>query len=289
MSSNPKRQHTVPRFLLNNFVDGNGKLHCFDRKRDRAYATSSENAFVQSHMYTLRKQGVVDSFTAEHALSEIEGKTARALDQVIVNARAGKAPNLAPLDKDLLDQFVLIQFRRVAERVNRLKADEQQNLMEEVIVAVERELPNKDVRSVMAEIGLDRIFKNSWITSLAYQAPDWLPTKGLAVVHSPAGCDRLLIGSDPVLLAGDDRRKPDGEVILPIASDVAISLAMKRGEERLFVDNRRMKLVRMINSHVFRQSETVAAASGHILDRLVAAHRKRQKRRRHAQPESRQQ
>ncbi|MDE0350248.1 MAG: DUF4238 domain-containing protein [Gammaproteobacteria bacterium] len=285
MPSNPKRQHSVPRSLLKNFVDENGKLHCFDRKRDRTYATSPENAFVESHIYTLRMQRGVNSFAAEHALSEIEGRTARVLKQVIVNARTGKTPDLAPGDKDLLDQFVLIQFRRVAERLDALKAHEQQQLMEEVTAKVERELPDKNVRSVMEEIGLDRIFRNSWITSLAYRAPDWLPTKGLAVLYSPAGCDRLLIGSDPVLLAGDDRRKPDGEVILPVASDVAISLAMKRGEERLFVDNRRTKLVRMINSHVFRQSDIVAAASAHILDGLVAAYRKRERKRRPARPE----
>ena len=52
---------------------------------------------------------------------------------------------------------------------------------------------------------------------------------------------------------------------------------MKRGQEQLFVDNRRMKLVRMINSHVFRQSEIVAAGSARSLDRLVAASRKRQR------------
>ena len=147
--------------------------------------------------------------------------------------------------------------------------------MEEAITDVEKALPDKHVRAIMGEIDLDRIFRNSWITSLAYEAPDWLPTKGLAVVYSPAGCDRLLIRSDPVLLAGDDRRKPDGEVILPVASDVAISLAMKRGQERLFVDNRRMNLVRMINSHVFGQSDIVAATSAYVLDGLVAALRKR--------------
>ena len=54
MPTNPKRQHTVPRFLLKNFADEHGKLHCFDRKRDRTYAATPENAFVESHMYTLK-------------------------------------------------------------------------------------------------------------------------------------------------------------------------------------------------------------------------------------------
>ena len=277
MPTNPKRQHTVPRFLLKNFADEHGKLHCFDRKRDRTYATTPENTFVESHMYTLKGPGRPDSFMAEESLSELESRTASVIDRILVSTRAGKVPGLRDRDKDILDQFVLLQFRRSAERFNALEASDRHEIVEEAIADVEKALPDKDVRAIMDEIGLDRIFRNSWITSLAYEAPDWLPTKGLAVVHSPAGCDRLLIGSDPVLLAGDDRRKPDGEVILPVASDVAISLAMKRGQERLFVDNRRMKLVRMINSHVFRQSGIVAATSTYVLDGLVAALRKRKR------------
>ena len=71
----------------------------------------------------------------------------------------------------------------------------------------------------MRQIGLDRIFRNSWITSLAYQAPDWLPTKGLAVVDSPDGCDRLLIRSDPAY----SRAKTGGS---PMAKSSCRSRAM---------------------------------------------------------------
>ena len=71
------------------------------------------------------------------------------------------------------------------------------SLPSRAITDVEKALTGKDDRGAMRQIGLDRVFRNSWITSLAYQAPDWLPTKGLAVVDSPDGCDRLLIRSDP--------------------------------------------------------------------------------------------
>ena len=279
MTANPKRQHTVPRLLLNNFVDQGGKLHCFDRKRDRTYTTVPDNVLVESHMYTLKLQGKPDSFEAERALSTLESLAARVIDRVVDRARAGRPPGLADRDMDVLDEFILLQFRRSWERLNSLKeSSHAEDVLEEIIADVAHAHPADDVRAVTEQIDFDRLTRNSWIMSLGYGAPKWLRTKGLAVVHAPAPHDQLLIGSDPILLAGHDRRKPDGEVILPIASDVAISLAMTRGKERLLEDNRRRKLVRMINRHVFSQSHVVAAASPRTFERLVAADRKRARR-----------
>ena len=277
MPTDPKRQHTVPRFLLSNFTDECGKLHCFDRRRGGTYVTTPENALVESHMYTLKGRGLPDSFVAEHSLSKLESRAARVIDRIVASARSRRPPALPPADKETLDSFVLVQFRRSSERYRALHASDRDEVVEEATVEVERALPDKDVRGIMRQIGLDRIFRNSWIRALAYEAPRWLSTKGLAVVLSPPGGDKLLIGSDPVLLAGKDRRRSDGEVILPVASDVAISVGLTRGQERLFVDDPRMRLARMINSHVFSQSDTVAAESARVFERLAAAHRKRQR------------
>ena len=277
-TSRPKRQHTVPRFILGNFVDDDGMLQCFDRKRGRSYVAAPENALVESHTYTLRSLGGGESFAAEEALSGLESDSAGVIERIVANARVGRVPALSTGEKDLLDRFVLVQFRRSVERLSSLKAGDGDQIVEEAIADIERAVPGRDVRGTVAQIGLDRVFKNAWITSLAYEEPDWLPTKGLAVLYSPPKNGSLLIGSDPVLLAGDDRRKPDGEFIVPVSSDVAISLALARGQERLYTDDRRLKLVRMINSHVFRQSNIVAAASRHTLNGLVAAFQKRQRR-----------
>ncbi len=150
--------------------------------------------------------------------------------------------------------------------------------MEETIIEAQKAHPDKDVRGILHQVGPDRVFGNAWIQSLAYKAPDWLATKGLAVVLIPPRAGKLLIGSDPVVLAGRDRRQPDGEVILPVASDVAISLALKRGQEQLIVDEAGARLARTINSQVFRQSDIVAAESYRVFQRLAAAHRRRQRR-----------
>lgn len=189
---------------------------------------------------------------------------------------------------DILKEFLVIQWRRTAERYKSVQNEEGANLLSEVMDDAEKAFPGEDVRSQLDSFGTDKLFRNSWIMSLAYELPDWLPSKGLAILVSPVGNASLIIGSNPILLAGADRRRPGGEVILPIASDVAVSLALRKGEEKLVVDHDE-RFVRMINSHVFRQSDAVAASARHDFVTLAAAWRKRKRKASKAQQVSRNQ
>lgn len=276
MPDNPIGQHRVPRFLLRRFANEEGALHCFDKTRDKFYVGSPCKVFVENHMYTVKYRDRDDSYKMEKAFGELEGAASDITEHIVKRARARETPSLSRSDMDILKEFMVIQWRRTSEKYKSIEAEERVKVMIEAVDAAEKAFPGEDVRSQLDSFGPERLFRNSWIMSLAYELPDWLPTKGLAVVVSPVGNASLLIGSNPVLLAGTDRRRPDGEVILPIASDVAVSLALRKGEEELFVDHDE-HLVRMINSHVFRQSDVVAASAHRGLVTLAAAWRKRER------------
>lgn len=276
MPNNPIGQHRVPRFLLRRFANAEGTLHCFDKVRNKFYVGPPRNVFVENHIYTVKYRDGVSSFEMEKALSELEGVASDIAEHIVARARAHETPNLSRSDMNVLKEFLVIQWRRTSERYRSVQDRERDDVLNEAMDQTERAFPGEDVRSHLNSFGMDKLFRNSWIMSLGYELPDWLPSKGLAVVVSPVGNASLIIGSNPVLLAGKDRSKPDGEVILPIASDVAVSLALKKGEEQLFIDHDE-RLVRMINSHVFRQSDAVAASERVDLATLSAAWRKRQR------------
>ena len=286
MPDESKRQHIVPRFLLDHFANTEGKLHCFDKERDKKYQSSPSNALVKKHIYTVKHRDRADSYVMEEELAKREGNASGIIKHIIDSARKRMDPSLSRSDKEMLDDFVLLQWRRVLERLRELEANSRDEIMEEALGRAERVFPDREVRSEVGLIERDRIFRNSCIRALAFPPPEWLSTKGLVVLLSPPGNPSLIIGSNPVLLAGNDRRGPDGEVMLPVASDVAISLAGKAGQERLVVDDR-ARNVRDINTHVFRQSDVVAAASHRALGGLVEAFRKRrQKARRKKQAQA---
>ena len=239
-------------------------------------------------MYTVKYCEGDGSYKMEKALGELEGAVSAITEHIVKRARALKTPGLSRSDMDILKEFMVIQWRRTSEGYKTIQAEERANLLIEAMDQAEKAFAGEDLRSQLDSYGPDRLFRNSWIMSLAYELPDWLPTKGLAVVVSPVGNASLIIGSNPVLLAGTDRRRPDGEVILPIASDVAVSLALRKGEEELFVDQDK-HLVRMINSHVFRQSDVVASSAHRDLATLAAAWRKRTRKANKAKHDSRNQ
>ncbi len=276
MPGESKRQHIVPRFLLDHFSNTEGKLLCFDKARDKQYPSSPSNAFVEKHVYTVKHRDRADSYDMEEELAKREGNASRVIEHIIGSARKRMEPSLSRSDKEVLDDFVLLQWRRVSARLRELEADSRDEIMEEALGRAERVFPDREVRSEVGLIERNRIFRNSCIRALGFPPPEWLSTKGLAVLLAPPGNPSLIIGSNPVLLAGHDRREPDGEVMLPVASDVAISLAGKAGQERLIVDDR-SRGVREFNRHVFRQSDVVAAASHRALGGLVEAYRKRRR------------
>ena len=249
-------------------------LQCYDKGRDLHYQGSPIKVFVQKDVYTVTT-GAGRSYGMELALAKLEGAAATVIDRIIKQARRTMPPGLSLEEKSVLNEFVLLQWRRARERFEQIKRrEDKQDVVEASIAHAESVFPDKDVRRAIETTGLDRIFRHAWVSSLGYKPPAWLPTKGLVVVHIPQSAGGLLIGSNPVLLAGEDRSKSDGEVILPVATDVAISLALESGQERLIVDERG-KLSQMVNGHVFRESDIVAASSRKRFTRLVKALRKR--------------
>ena len=74
--SNPKRHHYVPKMLLQNFTDDNGRLYVFDRRLPEkgVRISSPKQAFVENNMYLQYAYGGGEKdYSIEHSLSQLEG------------------------------------------------------------------------------------------------------------------------------------------------------------------------------------------------------------------------
>ena len=272
----PSRQHFVPRFLLRRFTDEQGMLHCFDKKQSKIYKAYPEKAFVVRDLYTLTKPAGKD-YSVETGLSGLEAAASGAIDQIIDAARAGMLPALSDTQRNTIDKFVTVQWRRVVER---RESDLNVNLsLPELLVlrrAEQRFGPEAVSRELARYGGLQGIDKNAWAIAQLDRQPGWMQHKGLAVIFSRGSRKAsLIVGSDPVLLLGENRGKPDGGVALPISSDVAILIVSIDRNERLILDESG-HCVRRLNQLVFKQSERIGASSF----QLVSAFKRRWSRRR---------
>ena len=267
----PSRQHFVPAMLLRRFADEQGMLHCFDKRQDKIYKASPENAFVVRDLYTLTKPTGKD-YSVETGLSQLEAATSRVLDRISDAARSGMLPALSDIQRDTVDRFVAVQWRRTPEsRETGLKV----NLTGPELLVLRRAEQRFGPEAVSRELarhgGLQGINKNAWATVQLDKQPGWMQHKGLAVISSRGSRKAsFIVGSDPVLLLGENRGNPDGGVALPISYDVAILIVSLDRSERLIFDEGGHR-VRRLNQSVFKQSERIGATSF----KLVSAFKRR--------------
>lgn len=52
----PKVQHLVAKSILRNFIDQEGKLHCYIKVQENCFPLTPENALRESYFYTEREE-----------------------------------------------------------------------------------------------------------------------------------------------------------------------------------------------------------------------------------------
>ncbi len=73
--NNPIRQHHVPKFYLDGFVDSSGYVNVFDRVRKEYRSTAPKNLSVIKDYYTVNSKNG-KSYEVETQLAKLEGHTA---------------------------------------------------------------------------------------------------------------------------------------------------------------------------------------------------------------------
>ena len=115
----PKRQHIVPRFILENFTDGTGLLHCYHKPIDKPFAKKPKEALKELYFYTEIAEDGTPTNEAEQRLQEIEDGFKALSWKLIACARSDRGVELLASETEKLREFVLIQFRR-SRRINTL-------------------------------------------------------------------------------------------------------------------------------------------------------------------------
>ncbi len=266
MDKKKRRNHSVPRMLLRNFTDKEGKLYFFDRRFEekRILKTTPDALYRERDLYVVRDEhGNMDG-SAEDLFAEFEREAAPVFDKIITAVRCVKEPVLTPLERHVLDRYVYFQWARVPDTtgpildhtLSRLSLEDP-----EISDLSPRELAEFG-KGVNVESLVGVVTKpGGWILS-------YLLSKSLAFVLIRRKNKSFVIGSNPVLQVFPERSgnepKPFLAMWFPIAYDVAV--AYGEGEEGLmeFTENREL---RRFNENVFKQSRGIAGRS----DKLIAS------------------
>ena len=124
LTTDVKKQHTVPRFLLNNFgFDRGGKakqIYTFNKQSERSYPQSVYDATTRNTFYNIENHP--DKYSLEPILCEIEAEASSVIRKIVEEESLG---SLTKDEKTQIAVFVVIQksrtyhgFQSIKELIN---------------------------------------------------------------------------------------------------------------------------------------------------------------------------
>lgn len=282
-----KSQHYVPRFLLKHFCADGKHIAVTDLSANKTYAANINNVAQENYFYELNTdKGKV---SLEKQFADLETETAPIIDKIV---KTESIAWLEPQDKRIIEDFILCQFYRTRQYVNRVKKFLQTNDIHlfDIVGAdgnVRKQLFCKDIDiddNVAKIIGHNFLsdIEHNQVVRDAIASMEWL------LVKAPNGATFITSDNPSVLnneKADFEKRQdstgfdlPHSQIFLPISSKLMLTLTAKSmtEEARTSLLKILIRSIPAIISDAFRCSVTGEAFV--CPDKLVAVCNKAQKR-----------
>ena len=235
-----KRNHYVPRWLLNNFMNESGELFYHSKEKPDASVIhrNPDSIFNAPNLYAAYdNDGVRDILLESDKYKQLDNLAKEVADKIINTIRAGKQISLSAEDRTICLIFLYNQIKRTPDFMNEMMSNDKVEIA--FIAAFEKlfdvvEEPTKGaLKTKLSELidpkMKDQIIQTGKIEALkrdSEEAIDVLRQRGIGFIGPESPSKSFIIGSRPVLrLSHLDRKSltdPTVELILPLAYDVAM-------------------------------------------------------------------
>ncbi len=275
----PKRQHFVPKMLLNRFVDKNGLLYFFSKRSSvkKILKSTPANLFIEGHLYTLYDELGDKNVLVEKLLSDIETDANPIIEKIVNAARASRQPKLNPSEKKIWNLFFCCQLVRVPEMI-----DPYLNNFDKMVSEIAEEfegkfgpLTSEERIKIDDPDKLDRIRHNVRAAAVVNYLSEGellpaLEKKGLAIGIICNPKKSFIVGSNPHIKTSDWNHFSDrnAEIWLPVAHDIIVSPYFSPNIEKLIKIKENNK-IREFNKHIFKQSSLIAGRSPKLIASLA--------------------
>ena len=271
----PKRHHYVPRFILANFVDAEGKLWVRRVSDGMVWSAVPEDVYVERHRYSSIGPAGKRDPELEKAYSVLEGVTKPVVDKLVAAGRSSQTPAITIAEKAAWDEFLYHQMKRVPAVTAAL--EKKQGWGERLEAAVERlrerglVADEETLAEMRSPAGLARLKQNATVKALSADSPlvrILLGAANIEVGTAPIGTS-FVISSHPIagIRSGILLAKSDGaEMWMPIASDVAVRVAFDATLRTVPLTTDK---VTSINRDSRAQGEFLAGASKHLIESMT--------------------
>lgn len=228
-----KRQHYVPKLLLKHFCADGQTINVTDLKTKRSYTTNIINVAQEKYFYNLNTDK--GKISLEKDFAGLEDKTAPIIDKIVETESIAW---LLDQDKRVIEDFVLCQFYRTRQYVNRVKKFLQTNDIHLFDIVgpdgkVKKELFCKDIE---IDDNVAKIIGHNFLSDIEHNnvVRDAIASMGWLLVKAPNG--HTFISSDnPSVLNNEkadlEKRQdstgfdlPHSQIFLPISPKLMLTL-----------------------------------------------------------------
>lgn len=276
-----KRNHYNTEALVKEFTDKD-EFYLFDKdKPEKGVAhRNARNVFWQSNIYVApTADGGRDVSVERDFIKRIEDRALPIFSKIRSAVRNGRHLSLSRAKKSALDEFQILQFKRVPEIWEQVPhMVDQERAVELAIERIEAEFGplNADDRR---ELASQRVRREIFLRARVGFITDEMPlsrfafaNRGLYVARVPDCRKAFVIGSCPQARKGGEGKPlidPVVEMWLPISHDIAISPGGPIGT--IVTRTLSAEQVRRLNLQIARQSRMIGGRSPELLQSLTHA------------------
>ena len=225
-----KKHHTIPQFILRNFVDQNGDLYEFDLDFEKSYKKTPKAVAHTKDFYTVDIEGE-PSDDVEVILADLENNAAKVVSRIKQHET-----EFTNAEIDSLVMLVALQRQRVpAQRNQMLDFLDEVERKAKVIAegaGLDSEEATKDLRREL-ESTRSRNFLNPFILESLKGVYRLMRRRGWSIVHRSPNAPTFIISDNPVAITvlREDTEPPyrplipygeDSKIVMPISSDTSL-------------------------------------------------------------------
>ena len=230
--SNPKIQHTVPRFILNNFCNPKKqKIFVFDKHTQRTFETNVKNIASEKGFYDFELKG--QKLTLEPGLANLESKSSKIIDRVVSTKTLS---NLTDEEKVTLAYFIATQFNRTS--AVRLRYKTMNEVLKQKIIEFGFDPQNTQGYSELSENDI------KLLTNRMILRGDFLPhfLSKVWMLFETTDNRPYYISDNPIVLQNMNDLRPYGnlglackgiEIYFPLSRSLTLAMLCKSHEKTL--------------------------------------------------------
>ncbi len=169
----PHRHHYIPRMILRNFVNAEGRLYFWRRefKIGDVKTTTAENLFLEDNLYTIVGDNGERDVSIEKGFAKMESVGARLIADLLAVVRSGGTPRLSADAWEFIALFHYYSGKRSSAWHNQFVSRDE---VMAVAKAISEEPRWTDAdRAKMVDVpDLDRVMNNARIAAQGTPPPD---------------------------------------------------------------------------------------------------------------------